>query len=114
MTNALAFCAHHVHIQATTSISMETSCNLVPKQSVWWTQPTSTTHSLVNWTELFLSRVGVTLTTLGDGNILIMGGNQQVTLLAGQIDMVQFVPLAPASWHVPHSRVTCQSHRLLC
>ena len=25
------------------------------------------------------TRVGVTLTTLGDGNILIMGGNQQVS-----------------------------------
>lgn len=81
-------------------------------QAIRVVDPTNLNYTLIG--QLDRTRVGVTLTTLGDGNILIMGGNQQVTLLAGQIDMVQFVPLAPASWHVPHSRVTCQSHRLLC
>lgn len=69
--------------------------------------PTNLNYTLIG--QLDRTRVGVTLTTMGDGNILIMGGNQQVTLLAIHIDMVHFVPLSPASWELPQTHVTCQS-----
>ena len=68
-------------------------------QAIRIVDPTNLNYTLIG--QLDRTRVGVTLTTLGDGNILIMGGNQQVTLFASQIvNASHFVPLSPASWDV--------------
>ena len=51
-------------------------------QAVRIIDPTNKTSTLIG--TLDRTRLGVTLTTMGDGNILIMGGNQQVCLHLGQ------------------------------
>ena len=78
-------------------------------QAIRVVDPTNLNYTLIG--QLDRTRVGVTLTTLGDGNILIMGGNQQVTLLLLAAQMLHFIPFPPASWDFPHSNISCQSHR---
>lgn len=51
-------------------------------QAVRVIDPTNQTSTLIGM--LDRTRLGVTLTTMGDGNILIMGGNQQVCPHLGQ------------------------------
>ena len=46
-------------------------------QTIRVVDPSNLNYTVVG--TLDRTRVGVTLTTLGDGNILIMGGNQQVS-----------------------------------
>lgn len=47
-------------------------------QAIRIVDPNNMTSTLIG--QLDRNRVGITLTTLGDGNLLIMGGNQQVCL----------------------------------
>ena len=48
-------------------------------QAIRVVDPSNLTSNVIG--QLDRNRVGVTLTTLGNGNILILGGNQQVSLL---------------------------------
>ena len=63
-------------------------------QAIRVVDPTNLNYTLIG--QLDRTRVGVTLTTLGDGNILIMGGNQQVTLLLLAAQMLHFIPFSPS------------------
>ena len=77
-TSVLLALSHAVVSVAGNNINLNAPFLQSGAQAVRIIDPTNKTSTLIGM--LDRTRLGVTLTTMGDGNILIMGGNQQVCL----------------------------------